>query len=360
MTMTNLEESAGTDTSPVSDQQDWAKLDAWLRCHLEGRVPELDGPLSVEQFTGGHANLTYCVALGATEMVVRRPPFGDIAPGAHDMAREYRVLHGLGPVFDRAPRALAFCDDVSVIGTPFLVVERRRGLVVRDEIPAGLAEAPDAARRVSMALVDALAELHSIDADQVGLGRLGRPDGFVERQLAGWHDRWHRIDAGRSPRFDQVHARLVSTRPQTTRVSILHNDYKLDNAMFTAGQPDRVSSIFDWDMATLGDPLIDLGTLLGYWKQESDRVDRAPTIELDMTDFPPHDDIVERYASAGHDVDHIEWYEAFALWKHAVVLKQLHHRFVTGDSADGRLQQLGDHIEPIVELAHSLLSAQAT
>ncbi|MGA9277857.1 phosphotransferase family protein, partial [Ilumatobacter sp.] len=177
--MTNLEESAGTDTSPVSDQQDWANLDAWLRRHLEGHVPELDGALSVEQFTGGHANLTYCVSVGATELVVRRPPFGDIAPGAHDMRREYRVLHGLGPVFDRAPRALAFCDDVSVIGAPFLVVERRRGLVVRDEIPPGLADAPEAARRISMALVDALADLHTVDADEVGLGRLGRPDGFV-------------------------------------------------------------------------------------------------------------------------------------------------------------------------------------
>ncbi len=150
--MTDPDAAAGRDTSPVSDQQDWAALEAWLR----REVPELDGTLCVEQFTGGHANLTYCVTMGTTELVVRRPPFGDIAPGAHDMAREHRVLHGLGPVFDRAPRALAFCDDPSVIGAPFLVVERRRGLVVRDAMPALHAEAHDAPHRISMALVDAL------------------------------------------------------------------------------------------------------------------------------------------------------------------------------------------------------------
>ncbi len=341
------------DTAPVTAQQDWTALDAWLRRAL----PDLDGALTVEQFTGGHANLTYCVAMGPTELVVRRPPFGDIAPGAHDMAREHRVLGGLGPVFDRAPRALAFCDDESVIGAPFLVVERRRGLIVRDRIPPGLAGLPDVARRIAMALVDALADLHGVDPTSVGLERLGRPDGFVERQLAGWHDRWHRIPGAIEPRFDEVHQRLVSTRPVTGRVSIVHNDYKLDNAMFTAGEPDRVSSIFDWDMATLGDPLIDLGTLLGYWKSPADSIDRAPTIELDMAEFPHRGEIIDRYASAGHDVDHIEWYEAFALWKHAVVLKQLHHRFVAGDTTDARLGALGDHIEPLVDVAHALVRA---
>lgn len=349
MTDASIDPADQRETVPVTDQQDWGRLEAWIR----REVPTLDGALSVEQFNGGHANLTYCVSIGATDLVVRRPPFGEIAPGAHDMAREYRVLHGLGPAFDRAPGALAFCDDVSVLGAPFLVVERRRGVVVRDAIPTELADAPHAARRISMALVDALAELHSIDAAQVGLDRLGRPDGFVERQLAGWHGRWHRIVGDEIGPFDDVHERLVATRPLSGRVSILHNDYKLDNAMFTPGEPDRVSSIFDWDMATLGDPLVDLGTLLGYWKQPSDSVDRSPTIDLDMTGFPSRDEIIERYAAAGHDVDGVQWYEAFALWKHAVVLEQLHHRFVVGDSTDERLRRLGEHVGPIVELARS-------
>ncbi len=361
--MSSTDVPANADTSPVADQQDWSNLEAWLR----RQVPDLDGPMTVSQFTGGHANLTYCVSVGDAELVVRRPPFGEIAPGAHDMSREFRVLDRLGPVFDRVPRALAFCDDTSVIGAPFLVVERRRGVVVRDVIPADLACVPDAARKISLALVDALAELHAIDPHDVGLERLGRPDGFVDRQLAGWHDRWHRsgdfsTGAGStlfgsvlldSVLFDSVHERLVATRPSSARVSILHNDFKLDNAMFSPGHPERVSSIFDWDMATLGDPLIDLGTLLGYWKQPSDTVDRAPTIALDMAGFPTRNELVQRYAAAGNDVGHIQWYEAFASWKHAVVLKQLHQRFVAGDSTDQRLGELGDHINPIIELAAS-------
>ena len=349
------------DTSPVADQQDWDNLEAWLK----REITDLQGAMTVRQFTGGHANLTYCVTIGELELVVRRPPFGDIAPGAHDMSREYRVLSGLGPVFDRAPAALAFCDDPSVIGASFLVVERREGVVVREKVPPELASVPDATRKMSFALVDALAELHAINPDDVGLGRLGRPDGFVDRQLAGWHDRWHRIDDDTESTydgavFDRVHEGLVATQPSSRRVSILHNDYKLDNAMFAPGKPERVSAIFDWDMATLGDPLVDLGTLLSYWKEPADIVggkpaDRAPTIALDMAGFPTRDELVQRYAASGHDVDHIGWYETFGSWKLAVVLKQLHHRFVSGDSTDVRLGELGAHIETIIQLAASRL-----
>lgn len=347
------------DTAPVTDEQDWSALETWLHEQL----PNLDGPMTVRQFTGGRANLTYAVTIGETELVVRRPPFGDIAPGAHDMSREYRVLHGLGSAFAPAPQALSFCEDTTVIGAPFLVVERRRGVVVRDEIPPELAGVPHVAHKMSMAMVDALAELHAIDPEEVGLERLGRPEGFVDRQLAGWHDRWHRISDGSDAtqdsdaRFDAVHKDLLATQPSSSRVSILHNDFKLDNAMFAAGKPDQVASIFDWDMATLGDPLIDFGTLLGYWKDPADTIDRAPTIGLDMTDFPSSDELVSRYAAAGHDVEHIRWYEAFASWKHAVVLKQLHQRFAAGDSTDQRLGELGAYIDPIVGLAASRLQS---
>lgn len=311
--------------------------------------------MTVQQFSGGHANLTYGLTIGDTEMVFRRPPFGEIPPGAHDMSREFRVCQGLGPLYDRAPRALAFCDDVSVVGAPFLIVERRHGLVIRDAIPEELNREPDSARRISLALIDALAELHAIDPEEAGLERLGRPVGFVDRQLAGWHNRWHRVAAEETPLFDEVHARLVATQPNNQAVAILHNDYKLDNVMFEDGKPDRVASIFDWDMASLGDPLVDLGTLIGYWKGHADPVNRAPTITLDMTNFPPRDELIERYASAGHNVDNIEWYEAFALWKHAVVLKQLHHRSLDVDTTDERLAELGQYVTPLIEFANSIL-----
>lgn len=342
-----------TDTAPVVDPLDWAGLEAWLRNYLPG----LDSEMEAKQFTGGHANLTYCVSFGRQELVLRRPPFGTIAPGAHDMAREYRVLNGLAPVFDRAPRALAFCDDLSVIGAPFVVIERRRGEVVRDSLPESLAGLPNVKRRVSDALIDALAEFHSVEPASAGLETLGRPDGFLERQVAGWHERWRRLNAGPIPLFDEVHTRLVAARPRDSRVSLVHNDFKFDNCMFASGEPDRVTSIFDWDMATLGDPLVDLGTLLSYWQDPDDEINRAPTIALDMSGFPSRAALVNRYAAAGHGVDHVDWYEAFATWKLAVVLQQLYQRFADGHSGDERLGSLGEHVPHLIEQAHAMLSA---
>ncbi|MEZ5372928.1 MAG: phosphotransferase family protein [Microthrixaceae bacterium] len=342
------------DTAQATDQLDWPNLEAWLR----GHIPELDGDMEVAQFTGGHANLTYCVSFGDQDLVVRRPPFGEIPRGAHDMAREHRVLSGLNPVFDRAPKALGFCDDESIIGAPFLVVERRTGVVIRGAIPDSLGHLPDVEQRLSAALVDALAEFHGVEPGEAGLDRLGRPEGFLDRQLAGWHDRWQQAAPEPMPVFDAVHARLVAARPGRSRTSLVHNDFKFDNCMFAPGDPDRVTSIFDWDMATLGDPLIDLGTVLSYWKDPDDEIERSPTVDLDMTGFATRAEVIERYAAAGHCVDHIDWYEAFATWKLAVVLQQLFNRFVAGHTEDDRLGRLGQHVLPLAEHAHDMLAAR--
>lgn len=342
----------GNEAALVTDQLDWPSLERWLRAHLA----DLDGDMAVAQFSGGHANLTYCVSFGDQELVVRRPPFGEIPRGAHDMAREYRVLSGLNRVFDRAPKALGFCDDESVIGAPFLVVERRMGVVVREAIPDSLCDLPDVERRLSDALVDALAQFHEVDPGDAGLERLGRPEGFLDRQLAGWHARWHHAASEPMPVFDAVHARLVKAQPERSQTSLVHNDFKFDNAMFAADDPDRVTSILDWDMATLGDPLIDLGTLLSYWKDPDDTIERSPTVDLDMTGFASRAEVVERYAAAGRCVDHIDWYEAFATWKLAVVLQQLFNRFAAGDTEDERLGRLGRHVLPLVEHAHDMLA----
>ena len=203
--------------------------------------------------------------------MLRRPPFGVVAPGAHDMKREYRVLSKLWRIFDRAPRAYLFCDDHSVIGADFVVMERRHGEVIRDDVPASMAGHDDVGRRVSFALVDAMADLHLLDPAAAELSTLGRPDGFVERQVTGWHTRWELVhpDDG-PPEMDTVAERLLATMPAPTRVSFVHNDLKLDNCQFDPADPDRVQSIFDWDMTTLGEPLVDLGTLLNYWPDPTD------------------------------------------------------------------------------------------
>lgn len=343
-----------SDTAPVrtGEELDWQKLSTWLKANVD----ELQGEMQVSQFHGGHANLTYCVSFDDQELVVRRQPFGDIAPGAHDMKREFRALSGLNPVFDRAPKAFAFCEDTTVIGAPFLVMERRAGVVVRADIPAELKTHSNVEERISFALVDAMADFHAVDPIAAGLEKLGRPDGFVERQLSGWYKRWQLVTEQRDETFEQVYALLVKAMPETRRNTLVHNDLKLDNCMFAAGDPDRVTTILDWDMTTIGDPLIELGTLLSYWREQGDATNRAPTIELDMTKFPSRQAMVSRYASGGADVADIEWYEAFGLWKQAVVLKQLFHRYAVGESQDERMAAFPDFIPGQLQAAEEILT----
>ena len=337
------------------EQLDWTTLERHLREHLA----ELDAPFEVLQFPNGSANLTYLLRFGDTEFVLRRPPFGVVAPGAHDMRREYRVLSKLWTSFDRAPRAHLFCDDHSVIGADFVVMDRRHGEVVRDAIPASMAHHPDVARRVGIALVDAMADLHLLDPDAAGVGDLGRPDGFTERQVAGWASRWGlvRPDDG-PPVMDELADRLAATMPPPTRASIVHNDLKLDNCQFDPADPDRVCSIFDWDMTTLGEPLVDLGTLLNYWPDPSDGTEntRVRHEGLASMGLPTRREVTERYAErTGLDVSSAGWYEAFAQWKTAVVVQQLYRRWERGESSDPRMETIADRLPVLAATAAELL-----
>jgi aminoglycoside phosphotransferase (APT) family kinase protein len=278
------------------------------------------------------------------------------------MVREHKVLSRLWAHFPPAPRAYLLCEDESVIGARFFVMERREGVVVRLRIPDALRRHADAPRRVSFALVDAMADLHEVDYESAGLADLGRPDGFVERQLAGWKRRFELAQDAPLPRFDEVHAQLARSLPASPRASLVHNDLKLDNCQFDPADPDRVRSIFDWDMATLGDPLVDLGTLLGYWAEPSDSADRSPTNSLtNQPGFPTRRELAERYAARRRvPLESIRWYEAFALWKTAVVLQQIYIRFVRGQTRDERFRALGSRVPTLVELAGTVLRSRET
>lgn len=336
------------------EEMDWAALEQWLR----PRLPVGHAPMQVAQFPGGSANLTYLVTFGTDEYVVRRPPLGPVPPGAHDMRREYRVLARLNAVFPRAPRGYLLCEDEAVIGAVFIVVERRTGVVIRDAFPPAMLSHERLAARTSLALVDAMAELHNVDAARCGLADLGRPDGFVERQVAGWHQRWQLARDRDVPLFDAVHARLAATLPAPQRASILHNDLKLDNCQFDPLDPDRVKSIFDWDMATLGDPLIDLGTLLGYWPEPGDPAPRAVRPTGAREPFPTRAAIVERYAGrTSLDMSAIGWYEAFALWKTAVVVQQIYIRYRRGQTRDERFANYAERVPVLLEAARALVDA---
>jgi aminoglycoside phosphotransferase (APT) family kinase protein len=373
------------EVAPVRPGQvlDWAALEAWLTPRLiesTGGAPpgtgaarasgapraagvagaaRASGPIEVLQFPNGAANLTYLLRIGSHELVLRRPPFGQLAPGAHDMKREYKVLSRLWRRFDRAPRAYLFCDDPAVLGADFFVMERRQGEVVRGVVPASMRGHPDVGRRIGLALVDAMADLHRLDPGECDLADLGKPQGFVERQVTGWAKRWElaKFDPA-PPLMDELSARLVRAMPPLSRVSIVHNDLKLDNCQFDPADPDRVTSIFDWDMTTLGDPLIDLGTLLNYWPDPQDPAwtDRASHPGLGQMGLPTRADLVARYAArTGFDVSAAPWWEAFALWKTAVVVQQLHRRWVRGESTDPRMATIADRIPALAESARAVL-----
>ena len=353
-------DEAPPETAPVrpGEDLDWAGFEAQLRAELPVDVIG-DGAFTVEQFPNGSANLTYLVAFGDRELVLRRPPFGTLAPGAHDMHREFTVLSQLWRHFDRAPRAYLFCHDHEVAGADFFVMERRRGEVVRTVIPPSMRHHDRVGHRMGLALVDAMAEFHLLDPMACGLGELGRPDGFMARQVRGWKKRW---DLVADPEWDgamtELHTRLDNSVPEAQRVSLIHNDLKLDNCMFDPEDPDRVIAFFDWDMTTLGDPLCDLGTLLNYWPDPDDRPGDRRTGKdgLGAMGLPGRAEMAEHYGTrTGLDVSQAAWYDAFAQWKTAVVVRQLHHRWLVGDSTDERMATVADTLPILVGAADCLL-----
>lgn len=334
-------------------------LESWLRPRVAEVLPEARGAIEILQFPNGSANLTYLLRVGSHELVLRRPPFGQIAPGAHDMKREFKVLSQLWRHFDRAPRGYLFCDDPAVLGADFFVMERRRGEVVRDTLPVALRAHRDIGRRIAFALVEAMADLHALEPTACGLADLGRPDGFVDRQLDGWAKRWALArPEGATGEMERIHERLARGKPPLSRASIVHNDLKLDNCQFAPENPDRVISIFDWDMTTLGDPLVDLGTLLNYWPDATDTeaTQRGTRPGLARMGLPSRAEITARYAAlTGADPAAARWWEAFALWKTVVVVVQLHRRWVRGESTDPRMAHIADRAPSLVAAARVVL-----
>ena len=334
---------------------DWPTVEAYLREH----VPELEGDFEVRQFPNGAANLTYFLQFGDRPLVLRRPPFGRLAPGAHDMAREHRVLSRLWRAYPAAPRALLFCEDEAVAGSKFFVMEYRPGVVIWDVIPPSMAHHADVGRRVGMAVIHTLADLHGVDPDSCDLSTLGKPDGFVARQVSGWRQRWELVapDAGLAA-MNEAAEQLEKSQPRSQRATILHNDLKLDNCQFDPEVPDQVHSVFDWDMATLGDPLVDFGTILNYWPDPSDGAGDKGVYHDGMATMglPTHAEIIAEYAHVtGLDLSGAGWYQAFACWKTAVVLQQLYTRYVRGESTDPRMATRGERVGELAERTLRLL-----
>jgi aminoglycoside phosphotransferase (APT) family kinase protein len=351
-----------SDTQPVraSEQLNWDSLAEYIRPLLAqqlGDAFDASAPMTIEQFPGGHSNLTYLLRFGNQEFALRRPPFGPVPPKAHDIARECRILSAIHPVFPLAPKPYLLCEDASVIGSPFYIMERRHGLVVRHEEPPQLADQPNERTRVSNAVVDVLADLHLVDVDAYGLATLGKASGFVERQVKGWSERWHGSKTNEQPEMDALSKWLLDRLPtDPARSSLLHGDYKLDNIMLDSTDPGKLVAVFDWEMSAVGDALIDLGIFLAYWVHTANASQRdSLSAVTSRPGWLKREEVLERYADrTKEDVSNVEFYEVFAVFKIAVVLQQIFYRYRRGQTDDARFATLDKHVESLAQIGTKL------
>jgi aminoglycoside phosphotransferase (APT) family kinase protein len=313
---------------------------------FDAEVPEVRGPLRAELIPGGRSNLTYRLTDGHSSWVLRRPPLGGLTPSAHDMAREYQVVAGLAGTGVPVPRAVALGQDLSILGMQFSVFEYVPERVIRTQ--EDLHALPDAEIvRCAYGLIDVLAGLHAVDPDAVGLGEFGRPQGYLRRQVRRWHDQWNRVRTRALPDVETLHVRLAETCPAESGASIVHGDYRIDNAILDAADVGTVRALVDWEMATLGDPLADLGLHLVYSDPAFDRVldgSAASTSER----LPLADDLAQRYAVAsGRDLRNLDFYRALGYFKIAVIAEGIHARYINGLTLGAGFETIG-HAVPLL------------
>ena len=322
---------------------DLQRLEDWLQPHIP-----MQGSLSINQFPSGHSNLTYLIEVGGQEFVLRRPPFGNQVKSAHDMGREYRVLSKLSEVYAPAPRPYVFCEDKDIIGDEFYVMERRQGIVLRkNNTPKELASNPDAMKRLGLSLIDNLATLHTLDFEAAGLGDLGRPHGYTRRQVTGWNERYQKARTDDWAEVEQLGQWLMDNIPQDVAPGLVHNDYKYDNVMLSADDLTTIVAVFDWEMATIGNPHMDLGTALSYWVQADDAEDIrklvfGPTM---LPGSPTRQELAERYAAVtGANLSDMLYYYCFGLFKLAGILQQIYARFARGLTTDARFAEMNSGV----------------
>ena len=313
--------------------------------YLKDKISDIEGPVSLRQFPRGFSNLTYLITIGDRELVLRRPPFGKKAKTAHDMHREYRILSALKPVFPHVPLPLTYCDDPAIMDAPFYVMERLQGVILRKQLPESSAFNADWADRLCRRWVAVLGELHGLDYRECGLGDLGRPEGYMTRQVHGWSHRYRNARTEDVPDFESVMTWLDKNMPnRPARPALIHNDYKFDNVILDPGDPTRIIGVLDWEMATVGDPLMDLGASLGYWVEagDSDELKLVRTLPTLSPGMWTRRQIVAHYAeTTGTAVEDFAWNYCFGLFRLAVIAQQIYYRFYHGQTTDKRFSVLG-------------------
>ena len=317
-----------------------------------------DSTLEVKQFSTGFSNLTYYIRSGDWEAVLRRPPNGPLPPKAHDMQREALFLTKLHPYFPYVPKPYVLCEDTSIIGVPFYVMERKKGIMLDEEFPPNIDVTEKGLKELSYAVVDRLAELHSIDYEEAGLSGFGYPEGFVARQVKGWIKRYEKVKTDPIPYEEEIQKWLMEHMPESKQSGVIHNDYKLNN-MLLSSDLTKINAILDWEMVTIGDPLFDLGGALVYWIQENEEESTKqslPSITATRKGFITREEFIHRYSlKTRSDVQELDFYVALNYFKLGVAVQQIYHRWKIGQSKDERFSEFHRRASNLMKQAYKVM-----
>lgn len=326
----------------------WHAVEQFLRENIPNLPEE---KLVIKKFSAGYSNLTYLVKVGHWEAVLRRPPFGPIPPKAHNMEREYRILRNVHPVFPLAPKPYVLCEDNNVMDRHFYVMEKKDGVVIDDSIPKEYGDSRAAGKVISESFVETLVNLHSINIEQAGLTDIGRPQGYLERQVQGWITRYNQAKTDDIPGVEQIEKWLLNHVPESPNPTIVHNDFKLNNMMFSQEKIGVVVGVFDWEMCTIGDPLTDLAGTLAYWTEKGDG-ETGLTAITKQPGFISRKELLELYSKKSQvDLSNIDYYLTFAFYKVAAVLQQIYYRWKIGEASDNRFEKLGTGVSNLMRQA---------
>lgn len=314
--------------------------------------------MRVKQFSAGYSNLTYLIQIGNWEAVLRRPPFGNIPPKAHDMEREYRILKKLHTVYPLAPKPYLYCEDREIMDKHFYIMEKKQGVVLDDVMPPEFGEKEENCRIISNTVVNTLVQLHEIDYQAAGLSDIGRPEGFLERQVRGWIKRYQNAKTDEIEVCGKIEKWLLENVPESPPPTIIHNDFKLNNMMLSPHDPGQAVAVFDWEMCTIGDPLSDLAITLAYWTEPGEAETGLTSITR-LPGFINRRQFIELYAQkSGRDLSHIDYYLTFAFYKNAAVLQQIYYRWKQGQSQDERFGKLGEGVYNLMQQSYGSLKKE--
>jgi aminoglycoside phosphotransferase (APT) family kinase protein len=340
----------------ADDALDVAALDAFLKA----RIPGLDGSLHLAQYPGGASNLTYLARYPGRDLIVRRPPYGKKAKSAHDMLREARILSALKPVYPAVPTVVATCEDAAVIGSEFYVMERLVGIILRRDLPRELGLSAESTRHLCCNMLDKLIELHGVDYRAAGLEHIGKGEGYVRRQVVGWSDRWQNALTDDVGAFEDVVRWLHDTMPERdVATCIIHNDFRFDNLVLSPEDPLTIVGVLDWEMATLGNPLMDLGGVISYWVQADDDAQYA-ALRRQPTHAPgmlTRNEVIRYYAErTGWRAERFDFYEVFGLFRLAVICQQIYWRYAHGQSTNPHFAGYGAAANTLGERCRRLIA----